>query len=339
MIGQEALGGVQAVVWDMVETDGVHGLDPAWLRVGAMLRWHGRPVRLDGQAGVLPLPRGRHDTQPRARRVAERLSGRAHPDPAPNDTATPPPGGMVLTDGARRFTARLVQGPEGWLAVFADGLPPRDRPLWVVATDLHAAPGTPAQAVICFAAETEIATPSGPRAVDAIAPGDRVLTRDNGPCPVLWAGQSTLSGLALRHHPHLRPVRLRRGALGGVPHEDLRVSPAHRVLVQGARAQALYGCDEVLVRATDLVDHRLVAPDLALHGVSYVHLLLESHQILFANGVPAESFHPGMAPPETMRQHRAAIRDVLPEIAQRPARYGPPARRCLAPGEAALLAA
>ena len=235
---------------------------------------------------------------------------------------------------------RLVRLAESWLAVFADGLPPQGRPLWVVATAPRARPDRPAPAVICFAAETAIATPRGPRPVDAIAPGDTVTTRDNGAQPVLWAGRSTLSGMALRHHPHLRPVRLRRGALGGAaPPEDLRLSPAHRVLVQGARARALYGCDEVLVRAADLVDHRLIVPDLALHGVTYVHLLLEAHQVLFANDVPAESFHPGMAPAETIRQHRAAIRDVLPDIAQRPARYGPPARRCLAPGEAALLAA
>ena len=47
MIGQDALAGVYAVDWRSIEADGVSGLDPGWLRVGAVLQWQGRPVRLD----------------------------------------------------------------------------------------------------------------------------------------------------------------------------------------------------------------------------------------------------------------------------------------------------
>jgi hypothetical protein len=338
MAGRVGLDGVFAVEWVNVDIDGVSALDPQWLRVGAELRWHGSATRLDGRDRLLPL-RPAHDRKPnRARAVAERLTGIAYPDPPEDDMASAPAQGLMLTDGHRRYTLRLVQRGAAWLAVFTDGFPPPGMALWVVEARLPAG-HAPSQSVICFAADTVITTPNGPCPIDRITEGDLVLTRDNGPQPVVWAGRSTLSGLALRRHPHLRPIRLRRGALGGVPDDDLRLSPEHRVLFTGKRAQALFGSDEVLVRAADLIDYRGIAPDMALHGVVYVHLLLERHEVLFANGVACESFHPGMAPAEMLRQHRGALRAVMPQAADAPQRYGPPARRCLAAGEAALLAA
>lgn len=339
MAGRVGLNGVFAVDWNCVESDGIGGLDPLWLRVGAELRWSGAATRLDGRANLLNLQAALNVTPQRARGMAERLTGLAYPDPLEDDTNTAPMGGLLLTDGHVSYSLRLVEHQSSWLAVFTDGLPPPGQSLWVVDSGLPRRPKPAAQSVICFASDAVIATPSGPRPIDQIASGDLVLTRDNGPRPVVWAGRSNLSGMALRRHPHLRPIRFRRGALGGVPDEDLRISPEHRVLVTGARAQALYGCDEVLVRAADLLDYRVIAPDLALHGVAYVHLLLEDHQVLFANGLPCESFHPGLAAPDMLRHHRAALRSVMPDVADAPDRYGPTARRCLNPGEAALLAA
>lgn len=95
----------------------------------------------------------------------------------------------------------------------------------------------------------------------------------------------------------------------------------------------------MLACARDLVDHQAIAPDLASHGLSYIHLLLESHQIIFANGVPSESFHPAFAPAASLRQHRRALHQVVPDLCDRPESYGPPARRCLNMAETALLAA
>lgn len=338
MAGRSELRGVYAVAWQNIHVDGTSALDPHWVQVGAELCWHGRAVRLDAQSDLLSFGKTQMPRAEGARAMAERLTGLAHRDRPEPAMAETPQGGLLLTDGHRRFTMRLIARDASWLAVFAEGLPPPGAPLWVIETRVAALPSPP-QSVICFASETVIATPSGPRPIDRIAQGDTVLTRDNGPRPVVWAGQSSLSGLALRRHPHLRPIRLRRGALGGVPDEDLRISPEHRVLVTGPRAHALFGCDEVLVRAADLLDYRAIAPDLALHGVVYVHLLLEDHQVLFANGLPCESFHPGLAAPDMLRHHRADLRAVMPDIADAPDRFGPTARRCLSAGEAALLAA
>ncbi|SUZ30531.1 hypothetical protein ROE7235_00254 [Roseibaca ekhonensis] len=339
MAGQASLHGVFAVAWQDVEIDGTFGLAPHWVRTGAEVRWHGRATRLDAQTSLMTLQSPTGGQTPRPRAMAERLTGIAYPDPPENDAARAPLGGIMLTDGHRCFTLRLAAHGTDWLAVFSDGLPPPEQALWVVEARIDTPAHAPAQSVICFAADTVIATPDGPRPIDRITEGDMVLTRDNGPRPVVWAGRSNLSGLALRRHPHLRPIRLRRGALGSVPEDDLRISPEHRVLVAGHRAQTLYGCDEVLVRAADLVNYQSIAPDLALHGVVYVHLLLEDHQVLFANGLPCESFHPGLAAPDMLRQHRGALRAVMPDVVDAPHRYGPTARRCLSAGEAALLAA
>ena len=337
------LRGVFALRWEDTETDGVRALAPQWLRVGAAWRWDGVPLRLDGAREVLPLGTSAHQTnlQSRARHMAERISGQIRPFPPPDEHSAAPQQGFALTDGFHLYRARILRTRHGNSVVFEDALPPYGQPCWITAVNLtEISDGKQDEGVICFASDAMIATEKGAVPIALLAPGDKVLTRDNGPQPVLWVGQSTLSGPALRRHPQLRPIRLRRGfASAGLPEEDLCVSPAHRLLVDGRRAQEHFCCDEVLVRAVDLVDYQRIAPDAALHGVTYVHLMLEAHQIIFANGLPTESFHPALAPAATLRQHSHALRQVSSEIVSAPERYGPTARRCLAAGEAALLAA
>ncbi len=338
------LSGVFALRWDQTETDGVSGLDPSWLRVGASWMWHGTGLRLDGAPSVLPLTSGCDETQlrDRARGIAERLTGECSPPPAFDTLKTPPANGFVLTDGETLYVARLVAQTSGWIVAFDGPVPLQGKLHWVTACqiDTKATTAPAAQDVICFTADALVSTPSGAVPIAQLKTGDRVVTRDNGPQPVLWVGQTTLSGLALRQHPALRPIRLRRNALlQGMPGDDLCVSPAHRIVVSGARARALFNSDEVFARASDLVNYHTIAPDPALHGVTYVHLLFEAHQIIYANGVPTESFHPALAPAQTLRQHRRALSQVSTDWVLKPDSYGPAARRCLTSGEAALLAA
>lgn len=332
------LSGVFALEWAQVSIDNVAGLDPTWLRVGSTWRWGGVARRLDGCPNVLPLGRSltRPDLRPRARAVAARLAGTDMPPAKPDAEHTAPAQGFVLTDGINLYTGRLSQVWGQYLVSFTELLPPIETDLYVVACDpafgnRNAAKAT--QDVLCFAAETLIDTPSGPCPVDKIRAGDLVLTFDNGPQQVRWVGQSRLSGLALRRFPDLRPVRVSAAALGtGVPTEDLLVSPAHRLLVQGPRAEALFNQPEVLVCARDLIDGRAVRQDLALHGVAYVHLLLDRHEILFANGVPCESFHPELAAPDFLNPQDTALQNAL-----RSGAFGTTARRCLSGAEAAFL--
>lgn len=345
-----SLVGVFALDWNSTETDGIPGLAPQWLRAGSSWRWSGNVHCLDRRADVLRLglAQGALDIHARARPVAARLGGNLPRFEAATHRPAAPAMGFMLTDGVSSFSARIVQVAGCWVVVFADGMPPKGQVLYVVENAIrpdHNASGNTVQSqpqdVICFADDTLISTPKGPRPIHQLRAGDFVLTQDDGPQPVVWTGTSRVCGMAMRRYPYLRPIRLRGGVLGiAQPDEELRVSPGHRLVMRGARARALFNLDEVLVRACDLLHHDGVTQDTALHGATYMHLLLEHHQIIFANNVPTESFHPAFASPDLLRPHRAILRAVFSGLDyDGAASYGETARRYLGTAETALLAA
>lgn len=148
-------------------------------------------------------------------------------------------------------------------------------------------------AFVCFAYGTMIETPEGPRAVEDIAVGDTVLTLDHGACRVDWTGARTV---ALDNDFRRRknaPVRVARGALGpGVPERDLILSPQHRVLVASQIARRLFGASEVLVPVQKLAGFSGFKRLRHLPQARYCHLFTGQHDILWANGAPAESLLP-----------------------------------------------
>ncbi|WP_286134257.1 Hint domain-containing protein [Methylobacterium sp. Leaf123] len=82
------------------------------------------------------------------------------------------------------------------------------------------------------------------------------------------------------------PVRIRAGAFGhGLPARDLSLSPGHPVLV-GADADGQGGA---LVPVMCLINGTTVARTDAA-SVVYWHVELDAHDILLAEGLPAESF-------------------------------------------------
>jgi hypothetical protein len=137
----------------------------------------------------------------------------------------------------------------------------------------------PASAVPCFAAGTLILTDRGEVAVEAIAPGDRVALAGGGFAPVVWVGRRTIE-LARHVRPQqVRPVRLRAGALEpGVPARDLVVSPEHALLLDGALVPA-----GLLANGASIVQESPAR-------ITYVHVELDRHGVLLAEGAPAESF-------------------------------------------------
>jgi hypothetical protein len=264
------------------------------------------------------------------------------PDLDDNDT---PEQGFVVTDGRHSYAATVIPVPDSVarLVMFVGAPPPMGSDLWIVRTalDRHQMPqvGNDTGGVICFTPGTRIATPDGPRAIEDLRAGDRIATADNGPQQVIWTGQRRMTGARLYAMPHLRPVRIRSAALGiGRPDHDLIVSPQHRMLVRGAPAQALFNTPEVLVRAQDLINDHTVMTDSTLREVTYVHILLETHQIVFANGLETESFHPSNAALDTIEPaQRAELMAMLPGLDRDPHIYGAFARRNLTGSEAAIL--
>jgi hypothetical protein len=343
--------GTFVITWSQTETDGLKAAPLDMLQVGATWRWSGVPVRVDGPQHVLVLngAEGGAELRRRAARTVRRLVGAAIGPTRPDaeDMAEPecPDQSFIITDGMQTYTATLIAVPgTGSLLVMMVGeVAPQDTDLWVVRVAIdrsHVTPGTRAAGgVICFTPGTLMATPLGQRMIEDLRVGDRILTRDNGPQEVLWTGRRRMTGARLHAMPHLRPIRFRQNAMGlDRPGQDLWVSPQHRMLVRGPQAQALFNTPEVLVAAEGLVNDHSITVDYALREVTYIHVLLARHQIIWANGLETESFHPANAALDTIEPaQRAGLLDLFPDIAENPAAYGDYARRNLSSSEAAIL--
>lgn len=329
---------------EQTESDGLRAAPVETLVVGSVWVWWGAAVRVDGPAQVLLLDGAvaRAELRRRAARSAARLLGAARAGGAPRRTATGREhsgAGFTVTDGTGLFD--LVPAGPGLLSV-TGALPPRGVELAVVDLRIGCAPGAAGageSGVVCFTPGTRIATPGGPRAVEEIRPGDRVSTRDGGGQAVLWAGARRVSGARLHAMPRLRPVRIRAGAFGpGWPCDDLLVSPDHRILVSDAAAREIFGEAEVLVAARDLIDGRAIVTDSGLREVTYLHLLTARHEVTWANGLAAETFHPAAADTAALDPgQRTGLLAAVEGLARDPSCYGGFARRSLSAPEAALL--
>ncbi len=343
--------GTFAINWAQTEVDGQRGASPSALHVGAQWRWSGEAVRVDGPAGVLPLGLADGEAELRRRATASlrRLMGSsgidlsevvAEEDPMPLWDRY-----FVVTDGRDTWEIGVVSSDTSPrpLLVFSGDIPPLERDLWVVRLPRKLSDGgdlgQSLGGIICFTPGTRILTERGLVAVQDIRVGDRVQTKDNGYDHVHWTGQKQVSGARLFAMPHLAPVLMRPGSLReGVPDEGLLVSPDHRVVLRGPRAQEAFGADEVLVAARDLVNDTDVIIDHSVRAVTYHHLLLSQHQIVFANGVETESFHPASAAFATMGiEDRDRLFADMPNLRHDPLRYGDTARRVLTQSEATIL--
>jgi len=161
---------------------------------------------------------------------------------------------------------------------------------------------------ICFGPGTRIAVPGGTRAVEDLKVGDLVRTKEGGAEPIHWIGQRSFPAVGA-----FAPVVFAPGAIGN--RRELRLSQQHRVRVTGWQAQLYFASDCVWVPAK----HFLNRPDVTLATggeITYTHLLLDGHRTLIAEGVEAESLHPGDVAMETLApEARAELLAIFPELA------------------------
>ncbi|MEM7686293.1 MAG: Hint domain-containing protein, partial [Pseudomonadota bacterium] len=151
-----------------------------------------------------------------------------------------------------------------------------------------------------------------------------------GPQPILWIGKRGMEfrSTETRH----KPIQIKQGALGnGLPRRTFAVSPLHRLLFQGPLVQDLFGVPEALGLSRGLVGLPGVRQMLGKRSVTYYTILLQSHQVIFAEGSGVESFYPG---PTALQQltsaQRGEIMAVLPDLKDDPETgFGPRARRIL----------
>ena len=139
--------------------------------------------------------------------------------------------------------------------------------------------------LVCFASGTEIETAEGHLAVEKLRIGQMVQTMDHGLRPIRWIGRSSFAA-----HGNHAPIVIRKGAMGNA--RDLRVSPQHGMLIQGWQPELLFGHTDVFVAAKHLVNDDTIYIE---EGgvVEYYHILFDQHEVIYAEGCPSESFHPG----------------------------------------------
>jgi len=160
--------------------------------------------------------------------------------------------------------------------------------------------------VVCFGKGTAIRTPRGDVLVEDLRVGDLVTTMDNGPQKIRWINTRSYDAGQMQKGSHLHPVLIKRGTFGA--ERDLLVSQQHGVLVGQS--------GDSFARAKHLADAaKGVRIAKGKKSVTYVHLMFDDHQVIFAENVPSESFYPGpMALTQMSKPHRAAFSKVLPAL-------------------------
>ncbi len=134
--------------------------------------------------------------------------------------------------------------------------------------------------IACYARGTHIAVPGGEALVEELAIGDSVLTASGMARAVRWIGRRSYAGRFLAGNCGVQPIRFRAGSLGGgLPRRDLLVSPEHAMLLDG-----------MLIPANCLLNGTSIVQERGLRSVDYVHVELESHDVILAEGAASETF-------------------------------------------------
>lgn len=132
---------------------------------------------------------------------------------------------------------------------------------------------------VCFVRGTRIRTPEGEVPIEDLKVGQLVLTASGETQPVQWIGRRRID--CRRHAAPKRawPVRIRAGAFGPrQPYRDLVVSPQHALFAEGVLVPVKY-----LINGLNVVQQPVAKVD-------YWHIELPRHDIVLADGMPAESY-------------------------------------------------
>ena len=184
-------------------------------------------------------------------------------------------------------------------------------------------------APVCFTPGVRILTPTGERAIETLEIGDMVMTEDAGPQPIRWIGRRTMVFTA--DNAGHKPVEIKAGAFGDLPHRSMAVSPQHRIVLAGEDVAARVGECEVLALAKGMTGHPGIRVMKGKRRVTYITLLLDRHHVITAEGLKTESFYPGpMALDLLPAAQRLTIEALFPALFEDPKTgYGAPARHVL----------
>jgi hypothetical protein len=136
---------------------------------------------------------------------------------------------------------------------------------------------------VCYKNGSQIRGAYGDVAIEDIKAGDQVVVIRDGKEvlePVKWVGFTAIDLSTHAHVEDAAPIRVRAGAIAeGQPARDLFLSPEHCLIIDGRSVSA-----KLLVNGGSIVSERDHAP------FTYYHIELETHGILLAENLPAESY-------------------------------------------------
>lgn len=187
--------------------------------------------------------------------------------------------------------------------------------------------------IVCFCKGTRISTIDGLVAVEDLIAGQKIQTYDNGLQTLKYVLHRQITGSELAENAKLYPITITAGAMGnGLPMTDLSVSRQHRMLISSVIAKRMFANTTVLISAIKLTSLPGIYIDTEIKAVDYYHLVFDSHQIIFAENSPTESFHFGVQALSTLSPETFAelcdlfpllgTSDLIPETAY----FAPPDR-------------
>ena len=132
----------------------------------------------------------------------------------------------------------------------------------------------------CYRSGTRILTDRAEVPVEDLRIGDLVQTvLGEALTPIIWIGRRELDCVRHSQPRKVWPVRISAGAFGpGRPGKELFLSPDHAVYV-----------NNVLIPIRHLINATTIA-QLPMNRVAYYHVELPQHDVVLAEGLPAESF-------------------------------------------------
>jgi hypothetical protein len=137
----------------------------------------------------------------------------------------------------------------------------------------------------CFLKGTSILTPGGERKIEKLQIGDPICTLEGESKEIRWIGRRKYNRHANEQWAeNIKPVRICRGALQtDAPHSDLFVSQSHLLYLDG-----------LLIRAADIINGGSITLDDCTTSteLEYLHILVDRHDIAFADGIPSETLLP-----------------------------------------------
>jgi hypothetical protein len=181
-------------------------------------------------------------------------------------------------------------------------------------------------------AGVRVATPMGYVAAERLSAGDLVLAADGRHLRLRWVGATRAVARGAN-----APVCIGVGVRDNM--RPLRLAQGHMLHLAHWRAERLFGAPVVLAPARSFVNGTTVVLEAGRHEVTFIHLMVDRHEVILVENVPCETLHPGRdgvgkLDPDTRALLFAACPDAM-AVCATPA--GPEAALRLTTDEARML--